>query len=1273
MSEVPFCGRQHELAFLNQQFDLAHHHGSRLALLSAPAGMGKTALCMHFGRQLSEPTHFLSGRGWDNRAAVPYYALLEALTPIYQHHTTSLESTNPYLEAFFTQIERRDPEPVPTTLLFYGLSELLLRTANEPLCILLDDLQWVDEGTLEWIDFALHELSTVPILWIGTYRSEETASLTTFLMRSERWMRNERMAEYSLLALPLLQTEQIARSIAPHYPWDATSIKALHERSGGMPLLTIEEARTWEVDKAQRPQGQALIRYKLARLGEEDREMMYQAAIIGEQFHVEPLATALDKDSFAIARALNRLTGSAAWLVAEKNGFRFAHNRYREALLGDLSQPLRRMYHARLASEGIALPSSERAYHLIHSGQIQQGTQALLCEGDRAREQLAWRDALRYYQEAALQIRDRAEETDIRCTIYERMGDVHLNDTQEPEIARGYYEAAMRWAETPHARTLLLCRMAETYKATPRAMHYLEEAARWIARAEDPSLRDWIELRLMTFAPHRTPSAEDRQRAYILARRATQRGDLPRDLAIRAHQATSWMTGVLLDEREIERQTLLLETLPTNSWSRIQHLSNLIQTYRGCGRIAEAAGYAREALTIADRLGQQPIASGLYGELGLLLLNMGRFDEAKEICLKGLDRPISTADAFFLYQLLCMSWPSDCDSRGLEWARGLLESTRHSFAHGTRPARMWLHQFGGAERIFSAEGRCEEFRNLMDAIATQASADQSQILHYPSTASSILSLTTHQDKLTWHYTKGNDRAEAFEKEKTWTFRALPIQGFSHMDMPRTLSNIEGDFVLQATIHGGQQVQTDTLAAWQQVGRGEKCALAAGGGGLLVCRDQRNALRLFAHTCNPGDVVFEVRQNSESLTSGRGFMGMGPLRLRLEKVGTRFSAYAAQENGPWYSCGQIDLPTWNEIDVGLYGENVVALYPALVERAETRFKDVYLQAVQAAPMPPTPREAEHPLNEPNFAPDFPDMIAQSAPMHRILEHVRRQARSNASVLIQGETGTGKELVARALHRLSERSDGPFIALNCAAIASELLERELFGHMRGAFTGAYENRGGLFEAADGGVLFLDEIGEATPAFQARLLRVLEDGAVRRVGAQSEQRVNVRVVAASNRDLAAMVSEGLFRQDLYYRLRGAIIELPPLRKRRADIEPLVAHGLCQWAQQRDRAMPTISTEALAALRQHNWPGNVRELIHAVEQAAEEADGQTIHSRHLSIAAPHPPTPLGADESNGLLVEALRQSRGNISAAARQLGISRPTLYRRLRELGVRAVDYK
>ena len=207
--------------------------------------------------------------------------------------------------------------------------------------------------------------------------------------------------------------------------------------------------------------------------------------------------------------------------------------------------------------------------------------------------------------------------------------------------------------------------MAETYKATPRAMHYLEEAARWIARAEDPSLRDWIELRLMTFAPHRTPSAEDRQRAYILARRATQRGDLPRDLAIRAHQATSWMTGVLLDEREIERQTLLLETLPTNSWSRIQHLSNLIQTYRGCGRIAEAAGYAREALTIADRLGQQPIASGLYGELGLLLLNMGRFDEAKEICLKGLDRPISTADAFFLYQLLCMSWPSDCDSRGL--------------------------------------------------------------------------------------------------------------------------------------------------------------------------------------------------------------------------------------------------------------------------------------------------------------------------------------------------------------------------------------------------------------------------------------------------------------------------------------------------------------------------------------------------------------------------------------------------------------------------------
>lgn len=1277
MNKSPFINRQKELLALHEQFDRARHHGSRLVLLSAPAGMGKTALCQHFGRSLASKAHVFSGRGWDNRAAMPYYALREALTPLYQQHTASIETANPYLEKFFTQTGRANTESAPPSLLFYGLGELLAKVADRPLCILLDDLQWADEGTLEWLDFALHELSEVPILWIGSYRSEETAALAPLLTRNERWIRDGRLSEQVLEPLKQVEVEKIARHVAPTYPWDRQSINAVWQRSNGLPLLVIEEARARATGDKDRPQGQALIRYKLERLDPQDLELLCQAAVLGEQFAVVPLAKALTRDSFAVAQRLDHLSIHEALLTADESGFRFAHSRYREALLDSITPELMRQYHARLTSLEINLDSSQQAYHLIHSGDVQQGARALLEEGDRARGQLAWRDALRYYQEAAQQLRDREGDPELRCSVYERMGDLHLSNTQEPEIARGYYEAAMNWAQTPHQRALLFCRLALAYKLTPRAMHYIEEAARWVSGGESRSLHDWIELQRLTISPHRTPSAEDRRRAYDLARRAAQYDDLPQELADFTQRAISWMSGVLLDEEEIERQSKLLDRFPAHSWSRVQHLSHLIQTYRGCGRIADIIPCAREARTIAQRLGQRTVATAMLCESGFSMLQMGRIEEARNFWLEALSENPSLLEANAIYRLLCQSWLYEPSPQGLEWARKSLRTAEKILAPGENFYRTWLHELGPAESVFALQGKADEFYMYMDKMAARISPYRyGSVCPYlkprsDAPGSPPVDIVFPRDN--WHYTPGHERAEILEQDSTIAFRALPIQGFSHMDMPRALSRIEGDFALQATINSGEQVRSDTFTAWQQIAQGRKNALAAGAGGLLVCRDAHNALRLFAHTCSPGEVLLEARIGAHRETYGRGFVGYGPLRLRLEKIGTLFSAYAAQEDGPWYSCGQIDLPTWNEVEIGLYGENVVALYPALVERAETRFKDVHLQATPATPATPTPIETARALTEPDFALNFPDLVAHSAPMQRVLQQVRRRAKSSISVLIQGETGTGKELVARALHRLSARSDGPFIALNCAAIASELLERELFGHMRGAFTGAYDNRGGLFEAADGGVLFLDEIAEATPAFQARLLRVLEDGAVRRVGAQAERRVDVRVVAASNRDLAAMIEEGSFRRDLYYRLCGATIELSPLRKRRADIEPLVAHSLCQWAQQRETSIPTVGDQALEALKKHDWPGNVRELIHAVEQAAEEADGQMICRKHLSISTPQPTASTGRDEESSSLIDALRLHKGNISAAARQLGISRPTLYRRLREAGIRAMDYK
>ena len=298
---------------------------------------------------------------------------------------------------------------------------------------------------------------------------------------------------------------------------------------------------------------------------------------------------------------------------------------------------------------------------------------------------------------------------------------------------------------------------------------------------------------------------------------------------------------------------------------------------------------------------------------------------------------------------------------------------------------------------------------------------------------------------------------------------------------------------------------------------------------------------------------------------------------------------------------------------------------------------------------------------------------------VVQLVDRIAPTDSTVLITGETGSGKELIARLLHARSRRRARPFIVVECAALQESLLQSELFGHERGAFTGADRAKPGLFEVAHGGTIFLDEIGEVSPATQVKLLRVLDASTFRHVGGTSEIRVDVRVLAATNRDLPAMVRQGLFREDLYYRLRTISVELPPLRTRVADIELLAQH-FAALINQRYGFCKTIGAEAAAVLGRHDWPGNVRELQHAVESAMVVCEGSEIQPSHLPAAirqaAPAPPAPQAVDAppmqtldelERAHIETALRATAGHRGQAAKLLGISERNLYRKLREYGL------
>lgn len=332
-----------------------------------------------------------------------------------------------------------------------------------------------------------------------------------------------------------------------------------------------------------------------------------------------------------------------------------------------------------------------------------------------------------------------------------------------------------------------------------------------------------------------------------------------------------------------------------------------------------------------------------------------------------------------------------------------------------------------------------------------------------------------------------------------------------------------------------------------------------------------------------------------------------------------------------------------------------------------------------------------------------MVAESVAMREVLRQVERVAASDARVLISGENGTGKELIARRIHGLSDRSAGPFVPVNCAAIPHDLIESELFGHVKGAFTGAHSNKPGKFEVASGGTLFLDEIGDMGLQAQAKVLRALEEGVIERVGAATQIRVDVRVVAATNKDLPEEIAQGNFREDLYYRLRVVPLHIPPLRERPDDIAPLCDHFLAIYANANKRAPRPLSDAARRRLIEYDWPGNVRELRNAVERLVIMSEGQVITEEDVigvlgaavlegveaGTLPGGAPAPAGSDqllraleESTDLagfrreaervfLLRVLDQHDWNVSAAARTLGLQRSNLYRKMEKYGIRRGD--
>jgi len=408
---------------------------------------------------------------------------------------------------------------------------------------------------------------------------------------------------------------------------------------------------------------------------------------------------------------------------------------------------------------------------------------------------------------------------------------------------------------------------------------------------------------------------------------------------------------------------------------------------------------------------------------------------------------------------------------------------------------------------------------------------------------------------------------------------------------------------------------------------------------------------------------DVRIDSRSVSRRHAMLHLDP-PLRIQDLGSANGTFVRDTRSPTETAGT---------------------YP-LRKLAQETIEIAVGERVNLGSIPIVVRRAARGATQPG-AEDHAGGVVRDPAMQAIYEQVSRAARSTISVLVLGETGSGKEVLARAVHDRSPRAGGPFLELNCAALPPSLLEGELFGHEKNAFTGANQARAGLLESADGGTIFLDEVGELPPNVQVKLLRVLEDRKVLRLGGRAPRQLDVRFISATNRDLEAEVARGTFRQDLYFRLNGVSFTIPPLRARVSEIAPLAARFLAAAGATLDRSEPfRLAADALAYLERHAWPGNVRELRNVIERAAVLASGDVITPAdlpsHITAVASGPVRVVRAEPDPSLardavapersaerrrILDALEQCAGNQTRAAKLLGISLRTLVNRLAELDI------
>ncbi|MFA6108234.1 MAG: sigma 54-interacting transcriptional regulator [Candidatus Latescibacterota bacterium] len=1278
-------GRDREWAALIARCQHALAGDGGLFLVSGEAGIGKTALVRAVGAwATSRGFQVLHGSYILHPLAPPLDGLRQAIGQIFDldplltqdevetRVSDALASTwpglqlhRPLLVQFLVPVGTDEGSqdaagPEQRTRLCHVLANLLGTAAQtKPLLVSLEDLHWADPLSLEILSYLAPLLHHQRVLLLATCRPEETGAPTGpfAALRSQE--------QVQALVLSRLDLADVTRMIlASGHGDDPAFCEQLYLRSEGVPFFIEQWLRACRDDLgaasvppfSHLPAGVAqLLERRLARLSENELLVARALAVVGEVFETKTVSCVCGQPRQSLLPVLANLEDVRGLIrPTGDGGFAFSHNLLRQALYDAMPAALRQDLHRRLGEllEPTVELHPERvpvvAHHYL-AGQLQSRTAGMLL---RAAQQAC---ALQAYESARGYLREaQAIPTDsvqITAQIEELLGDVAraLGDTNE---ARSRWEAALS-IQDDSTRASGLC-----FKIGRTCHDDLREQRRWyrqsLHRAPPDSPERAQALLYLAWNPEPEARDEDERQAQV-ARQMAQALRILRHrpkhplflrlLSTRLPYLRDRRSTNLPRVRRLLRRAIRLAEAQ-EYWPAVIHTyMNLASTYRGVD-LAAAVCHTEEAL----RLARQYYPPG-HPDISLGQVMLWRWRHA--LGEGGIERPdldILSADSYEMHNYSLLAWR---------------QHPRAAWDEHIRQLHLCLKPWCAAEigKILTRLQRLAaetDQQSAFDELLHQLMHDHPRVML--EAGPTVLALTagtampsipdsaTDRRGLIDLQWRDDSRASDYQRlpEDRVEITPAPEVGLGWLNCaPCLLTTADGDFLLEARL--------------------EEDSPPRRAGGLIVFQDRKIFLRLASGVDHAGQVSLCWHDGVQLRYVGTVYLPHRGVHLSLSRVGIHCEARFSFDGETWYTCGALDFGHPGPVEAGLFAEcNYEHDFP---QPFPVRFSDLALWTgrAPASTSLPQSKHNHYPLPTPER---WYGMVGRSPSFRAFCTRLEQVARSPLTVLLYGETGAGKELAARAVHQLSGRR-GPFVPVNVAALPVALIESELFGHRKGAFTGATGDREGFYQLASHGTLFLDEIGEFPLEAQAALHRALDSGEVQRLGGGAPEQVDVRCVVATSRDLGRAMEEGTFRKDLYFRL-GQPLEVPPLRRRRDDIPLLVAALLAQ--DSRPQACG-ITRAAMDCLQAHDWPGNVRELQNVVNRALAAAADGIIDPPHLSLDPVRRPTsPARRSPVQPTAEELTRQLEEyghNVAALSRHLGVNRRTLYRWLSRCGLSPRD--